>query len=37
VTDRANIHMRLGALEFTFCHFIFPKAARQGPVRMRGD
>ena len=29
VTDRANVHMRLGALEFTFCHFIFPKAARQ--------
>jgi hypothetical protein len=31
VTNRANIHMRLGALEFTFCHLTFPKAARQEP------
>jgi len=25
VTNRANIHMRLIALEFTFGHFIFPR------------
>jgi hypothetical protein len=32
VTDRANIHMRLGALEFTFCHvrspFLLPGCGR---------
>jgi hypothetical protein len=27
VTDRANVHMRLGALEFTFCHSLFPWTA----------
>ena len=25
VTNRANVHMRLGALEFTFCHCLFPR------------
>jgi hypothetical protein len=25
VTDRAHVHVRLGAGEFTFCHFSTPK------------
>ena len=37
VTNRANVHMRLVALEFTFCHRLFPWAADAGFWRLRGD
>ena len=29
MTNRADVHMRLRALEFTFCHLLFPEATRQ--------
>ena len=37
VTNRANVHMRLRTLEFTFCHCIFPWRSGLSSDRMRGD
>jgi hypothetical protein len=35
VPDRAHVHVRLGALEFSFCHFYSPKSnARVSVLRL---
>jgi len=34
VTDGADVHVRLGPLEFTFCHLILLESKEQSPMRV---